>query len=60
MLTVLIVEKDEEQLERILGLVNWGVYGFKVIGHCSDGITASRSLLQAEPPSLPPCLYVPA
>ncbi len=49
MLTVLIAEKDEEQLEHILGLVNWGVYGFEVIGHCGDGITAMEAIFRMLP-----------
>lgn len=49
MLTVLIVEKDEEQLEYILKLVNWGIYGYKVIGHCSDGITAMEAIFRMLP-----------
>jgi two-component system response regulator YesN len=49
MLKVLIVEKDGEQLERILSFVNWGVYGFEVIGCCSDGITAMEEIVRSLP-----------
>jgi len=49
MLTVLIVEKDEEQLKRILGLVNWGVYDFEVVGTLGDGISAMEAIFKAPP-----------
>ena len=49
MLTVLIVEKDEKQLERLMGLVNWGVYGFEIAGYCSDGITAMETFFRMMP-----------
>jgi two-component system response regulator YesN len=49
MLTVLIVERNSEQLERFLGLVNWSVYGFEVIGHCGDGITAMETIFRMLP-----------
>jgi two-component system response regulator YesN len=49
MLTVFMAERDNEQLERVLGLVNWGVYGFDVAGHCGDGITAMEFILRALP-----------
>jgi two-component system response regulator YesN len=49
MLTVFMAEKDNEQLKRVLGLVNWSVYGFDVVGHCGDGITAMEFILRTLP-----------
>ncbi|MCL1896316.1 MAG: helix-turn-helix domain-containing protein [Clostridiales bacterium] len=49
MLSVLIAEKDEEQLRRLLGLVNWGVYGYEVKGACADGITAMEAIFRSPP-----------
>jgi len=49
MLTVLIVEKDEEQLERLMKSVNWGVYGYEVAGYCSDGISAMEAIFRMPP-----------
>jgi len=49
MLTVLIAEKDEKQRERLSGLVNWGVYDFKVIGLCGDGISAMEAIFRMPP-----------
>ena len=49
MLTLLIAEKDEEHLKHLLGLVNWGIYDFEVIGVCGDGITAMESILRMPP-----------
>ena len=49
MLKVLIAEKDEEHQMRILGLVNWGVYGFETMGTCSDGITAMEEIFRMPP-----------
>ena len=49
MLKVLIAEKDEEHLRRILELVNWGVYGFEVMGACGDGITAMETIFRMPP-----------
>jgi two-component system response regulator YesN len=49
MLTVLIAERDKEQLAHVLDLINWGVYGFEVIGHCGDGITAMETIFRKLP-----------
>ena len=49
MLKVLVAEKDEEHLERTLGLVNWGIYGFEIMGACSDGITAMEAIFRMPP-----------
>jgi two-component system response regulator YesN len=49
MLTVLIAESNSEQLERILGLVNWEAYGFKIIGHRGDGIGAMEIIFKTLP-----------
>jgi two-component system response regulator YesN len=49
MLTVLMAESDSEQLERVLGLVNWEAYGFDVVGHCDNGIAAMESILKIRP-----------
>ena len=49
MLTVLIAEKDKEQLERVLELVNWGVYGFKVMGAYRDGIKTMEAIFRMPP-----------
>jgi two-component system response regulator YesN len=49
MLTALLVESDSEQLEHVLGLVNWGAYGFEVIGHRGDGIAAMEAILNTHP-----------
>ena len=49
MLKILIAESDKEQLERISGLVNWGIYGFEVMGCYPDGITAMESIFRIPP-----------
>ena len=49
MLKVLIAEKDEAHQTRILGLVNWGIYGFETMEACSDGITAMETIFRIHP-----------
>ena len=49
MLTVLIAEKDKDQLERFLELVNWGAYGFELTGQYRDGITAMEAIFRMPP-----------
>ena len=49
MLSVLVVEKDDRQRKRFLSLVNWGVYGCKVVGQCGDGIAAMEAILRVPP-----------
>ena len=48
-MTVLIADKDKAQLDRLLGLINWGVYGYEVSGHCSDGIAAMEAIFRMPP-----------
>lgn len=49
MLTVLIVDKEQEARDKTLRLVDWDKLGARVIGTCGNGVEALETILRLRP-----------
>lgn len=49
MMRLIIVEGHIEHRERLMGLIDWGQFGYEIVGEYGDGITAMEGILKFWP-----------